>query len=128
MHPTFPTSRPRRLRHPPLVRELVRETTLSPRDFILPLFVRPGRGVRQEIGSMPGQYQLSPDRLADEVGPALDLGVRAFILFGIPTRKDATGSSALDDDGIVQQALRSLRGTFKDRVLLITDECFCEYT
>ena len=71
--PGFPTARPRRLRHHPLVRSLVRETELRPDDFILPLFVRPGRGVRQEIGSMPGQYQLSVDRLAEEVGPALDL-------------------------------------------------------
>jgi porphobilinogen synthase len=84
--------------------------------------------VRQEIGSMPGQYQLSPDRLADEVGAAADLGVRTFILFGIPPHKDATGSGALDEDGIVQQALRTLRQAFGDRVLLITDECFCEYT
>src|SRR5262245_26028824 len=126
--PGFPTVRPRRLRHHPLVRALVRETTLSPGDFILPLFVRPGRGVRQEIGSMPGQYQLSPDRLTDEVGAALDLGIRAILLFGIPTYKDATGSSALDDEGIVQQALRALRQSFGDKVLLITDECFCEYT
>src|SRR5207244_2845811 len=76
----------------------------------------------------PGNYQLSPDRLADEVGAALDLGVRAFILFGIPAHKDATGASACADDGIVQQALRSLRETYKEAVLLITDECFCEYT
>ncbi len=130
MNPTpgFPTARPRRLRHNPLVRDLVRETTLAPSDFILPLFVRPGRGVRKEIASMPGNFQLSPDRLADEVGSALDLGVRAFILFGIPSRKDATGSSATEDTGIVQEALRTLRGQFKDRVLLMTDECFCEYT
>src|SRR5215813_10469652 len=124
----FPTTRPRRLRHHPLVRSLVRETTLAPDDLILPLFVRPGRGVKKEIASMPGNHQLSVDRLVDEVGPALELGVRSFILFGIPTHKDATGSSALDDGGIVQQALRALRKTFKDRVLLITDECFCEYT
>jgi porphobilinogen synthase len=110
------------------VRELVRETTLSPRDFILPLFVRPGRGVKKEIASMPGNYQLSVDRLVDEVGEAAELGVRAFILFGIPAYKDATGSSAWADDGIVQQALRALREAHKDRVLLITDECFCEYT
>jgi porphobilinogen synthase len=128
MQPPFPISRPRRLRHNPLVRSLVRETSLSPADFILPLFVRPGRGVKKEIPSMPGQHQLSVDRLTDEVGAAADLGVRAFILFGIPPHKDATGSSALDDDGIVQQALRALRGTFKDRVLLLADECFCEYT
>jgi porphobilinogen synthase len=124
----FPTARPRRLRRHPLVRALVRETALSPADFILPLFVRPGRGVRQEIGSMPGQFQLSPDRLADEVGSAAELGVRAFILFGIPAHKDATGSSALDDGGIVQEALRTLRQAFGDTILLITDECFCEYT
>jgi porphobilinogen synthase len=128
MHSHFPTTRPRRLRHNPLVRELVRENTLTAGDFILPLFVRPGRGIKKEIASMPGQHQLSVDRLADEVGTAADLGVRAFILFGIPTRKDATGSSAIDDEGIVQQALRSLRQTYKDRVLLVTDECFCEYT
>jgi porphobilinogen synthase len=124
----FPTTRPRRLRHHPLIRSLVRETTLTPDDLILPLFVRPGRGVKKEIPSMPGNHQLSIDRLVDEVGPALELGVRSFILFGIPTHKDATGSSALDDDGIVQQALRALRETFRDRALLITDECFCEYT
>jgi porphobilinogen synthase len=107
---------------------MVRETELRPDDFILPLFVRPGRGVRQEIGSMPGQFQLSVDRLADEVGPAAELGIRSFLLFGIPEYKDATGGSALEDDGIVQRALRELRRTFADKVLLITDECFCEYT
>jgi porphobilinogen synthase len=107
---------------------LVRETTLTVQDFILPLFVRPGRGIRKEIPSMPGNYQLSVDRLVDEVGAAAELGVRAFILFGIPERKDATGSSAWQDDGIVQQALRSLRETFNGNILLMTDECFCEYT
>src|SRR5437763_10591612 len=120
--------RPRRLRYHPLVRELVRETELSIRDLILPLFVRPGRGVRNEIGSMPGNYQLSVDTLVDEVGRAVDLGVRGFILFGIPASKDATGSSALEEDGIVQQALRALRAAYRDTVLLITDECLCEYT
>src|SRR5205085_9801844 len=83
----FPAVRPRRLRQHPVLRDLVRETTLSPRDFILPLFVRPGHGVKKEIASMPGNYQLSTDRLTDEVGAAIDLGVRAFILFGIPATK-----------------------------------------
>jgi porphobilinogen synthase len=124
----LPTVRPRRLRHHPLVRDLVRETTLSVQDLILPLFVRPGRGIKKEIASMPGNYQLSVDRLVEEVGAALDLGVRAFILFGIPEHKDATGSSALDPEGIVQQALRALRKQYGDRILLMTDECFCEYT
>jgi porphobilinogen synthase len=127
-HANRPPQRPRRLRHHPLVRELVRETTLSVADLIYPLFVRPGRGIKKEIASMPGNYQLSVDRLVDEAGAALDLGVRAFILFGIPAHKDATGSSAIDDDGIVQQALRALRGALGDRALLVTDECFCEYT
>jgi porphobilinogen synthase len=126
--PPFPTSRPRRLRHHPLVRALVHETHLAPSQFILPLFVRPGRGVRNEIASMPGNYQLSVDTLVEAVGGALDLGVRSFILFGIPARKDATGSPALEDEGIVQQALRALKGAYGDRALLLTDECFCEYT
>jgi porphobilinogen synthase len=126
--PGFPIARPRRLRHHPLVRGLVRETTLSVDDLILPLFVRPGQGIRKEIASMPGNFQLSVDRLVDEVGAALDLGVRSFILFGIPSHKDETGSPALDEDGIVQQALRALRGAFGERGLWMTDECFCEYT
>src|SRR5437764_12527660 len=114
----FPTTRLRRLRQHPVLRDLVRETTLAVHDLILPLFVRPGRGVKKEIVSMPGNYQLSVDRLVDEVGEAIDLGLRAFILFGIPAHKDAAGSSALEDDGIVQQALRALRDTYKDAVLL----------
>src|SRR6476659_4242017 len=87
----FPTVRPRRLRYHPLIRELVRETTLAPRDLILPLFVRPGKGVRQEIGSMPGNFQLSTDTLVEEIGAARELGLKAFMLFGIPEFKDATG-------------------------------------
>src|SRR5262245_49956719 len=109
--PQFPTMRPRRLRHNPLLRQMVRETALAPDDFILPLFVRPGRGVRNPIASMPGNYQLSVDTLVDEVGGAADLGIRSFMLFGIPSRKDATGAVACEDEGIVQQALRALRST-----------------
>ena len=123
----FPQTRLRRLRHHPVVRDLVRETSLTVQDLILPLFVRPGKGVKKEIASMPGNYQLSADRLVEEVGTAIDLGVRAFILFGIPETKDEHGSSAWDEAGIVHQALRALRPTFPD-ALLITDECFCEYT
>ena len=124
----YPVVRPRRLRGHPLLRNLVRENALTVNDLILPLFVRGGRGLKKEIASMPGNHQLSVDRLVEEVGAALDLGVQAFILFGIPAHKDATGSSALDDEGIVQQALRALRKEFQDRVLLMADECFCEYT
>lgn len=123
----FPQTRLRRLRYHPAVRNLVRETDLSVHDFILPLFVRPGQNVKKEIASMPGNYQLSVDRLVDEVGKAVDLGIRAFIFFGIPASKDPQGAIAWHDEGIVQQALRALRPAFKD-VLLITDECFCEYT
>jgi porphobilinogen synthase len=125
---SFPTIRPRRLRYNPLVRDLVRETVLDVGDLILPFFVRPGRSVKIEISSMPGTYQLSVDRLVEEVGAALELGIRAFVLFGIPARKDPTGAIALDDDGIVQQSLWALRKDFGGRALLITDECFCEYT
>lgn len=124
----FPTNRPRRLRRHPLLRNLVRETALSVDDLILPLFVKPGKNIKKEIASMPGNYQLSVDRLVDDVGSAIELGIQSFILFGIPDTKDATGTSALADEGIVQQALRALKAAFKDKALLITDECFCEYT
>ncbi len=124
----FPVARPRRLRSNPLIRTLVRQTALDAGDFILPLFVIHGSGIKQEIRSMPGNFQLSVDRLIDEVGAACDVGVRSFILFGIPRSKDAVGSSALAEDGIVQQALRALRQAFGNRILLLTDECFCEYT
>lgn len=126
--PGFPTIRPRRLRSQPLLREMVRETRLQASNLILPLFVRPGEGIRREISSMPGNYQLSVDRLIEEVGEAVEGGIRAFILFGIPSHKDATGSSALEDAGIVQVALRALRKAYGNSVYLITDECFCEYT
>jgi porphobilinogen synthase len=124
----FPAVRMRRLRQHPVLRGLVRETRLHVQDFILPLFVRPGKGVRKEIASMPGNYQLGVDTLVEEVGAAVELGLKAFILFGIPASKDATGSSALRADGIVQQALEALRQAHHRDVLLITDECFCEYT
>jgi porphobilinogen synthase len=124
----FPVTRLRRLRQNPLLRDMVRETSLAVSDLILPLFVRPGRGVRQQIVSMPGNFQLSVDRLVEEVGAAAELGVRSFILFGVPSHKDATGSSALEEGGIVQESLRALRRTYRDSIFLIADECFCEYT
>jgi porphobilinogen synthase len=120
--------RGRRLRGHPLLRDLVRETNLAPSDLILPLFVRPGQGIRNPIASMPGQFQFSPDTLVAGVREALSDGVRSFILFGIPASKDARGSSALADDGIVQLSLRRLRDAFGEQAYLITDECFCEYT
>ncbi|MSR30943.1 MAG: porphobilinogen synthase [Gemmataceae bacterium] len=127
-YPGFPLSRPRRLRHHPLMRRLLKETRLDPADFVLPLFIRQGKGIRKEVSSMPGVFQLSPDTAVEEAGKAIAAGVKAFLLFGIPASKDATGSSALDPEGIVCQSLRALKKEFHDNCLLITDECFCEYT
>src|SRR5260370_9248092 len=115
--PAFPTIRGRRLRHHPLVRDLVRENTLAVSDLIYPLFVRPGQGIKKEIPSMPGNYQLSVDRLIEEVGSAADLGVRSFMLFGIPAHKAATGSSPLEDHRIAHQALRALPKAYAAKVL-----------
>jgi porphobilinogen synthase len=106
---------------------MVRETRLDPADFIYPLFVRSGRGVRSEIAAMPGNYHLSVDRLLEEVGEARQEGVRSVILFGIPDRKDAVGSEAWDDGAAVQSAVRALKETYPD-VVVITDVCLCEYT
>ncbi|MEN6407093.1 MAG: porphobilinogen synthase [Thermoguttaceae bacterium] len=123
----FPTTRLRRLRYHPAMRDLVRETRLSPANLILPLFVRPGRGVRQPIASMPGHCQISPDLLADEVSQAVELGLGGVILFGIPDRKDATGSEAFASDGIIVQAIHAAKQAAKD-FLVLTDLCCCEYT
>ncbi len=105
---------------------MVRETTLAADDFILPLFIRPGEGVRQPIASMPGQAQLSADEAVREVALAREAGVQAFILFGIPPHKDAIGSSAWAADNVIARALAVLKAAHPD-ALFITDECFCEY-
>jgi porphobilinogen synthase len=123
----FPTMRLRRLRYHPLVRELVREVRLAPANFVLPLFVRDGKGIKQAIGSMPGHFQWSPDRLAEEVRSLADLGLGGVLLFGIPAEKDATGSHSYSDDGIVQQAIAAVKSAAPN-LLTITDVCFCEYT
>jgi porphobilinogen synthase len=118
----------RRLRQHPRLREMVRENELSVDDLILPLFVRPGRGVRQPIGSMPGHAQLSVDQLGGEVREVEELGIPAVILFGIPDHKDAVGSASWGDDGIVQQASLAIKDVSKAELLVIVDLCFCEYT
>ena len=105
----FPSVRPRRLRRTDTLRRLVRETSLSVDDFIYPLFVVHGSGVREEISSMPGNYHLSPDMLAAEAEELQRLGVPGVILFGLPSDKDEIGSEAYADDGIVQQAVRALK-------------------
>jgi porphobilinogen synthase len=123
----FPTTRLRRLRYHPAVRSLLRETRLAPQSLILPLFARPGKGVRQPIGSMPGHSQLSVDLIAEEARAAAKLGLGGIILFGIPDRKDAAGSDSYSPTGIVQQAIKAAKDAAPD-LLVITDVCFCEYT
>jgi porphobilinogen synthase len=123
----FPAVRLRRLRRTPALRELVRETHLSVKDFIYPLFITEGRGIRQEIESMPGQYRWSLDLLPAEVEAVARLGVRAVLLFGIPDHKDEVGSGAWAEDGIIQRAVRVIKATVPD-LTVICDVCLCEYT
>jgi porphobilinogen synthase len=123
----FPTHRLRRLRSTGRLRDLVRETRLDPAQFILPLFVCPGEGVRREIGAMPGNYQLSIDELVKECAEVQSLGIGGVILFGLPESKDEIASGAYDDHGIVQRAIRALRRELPD-LLIVTDVCNCEYT
>ena len=123
----FPVTRPRRLRMNAAVRAMVRETQLTPKQMIYPMFVCPGKGVRKEISSMPGNYQCSIDVLVEEARSAISLGIGGVILFGIPSIKDDRGSEAYDDMGIIQEATRALRREIKD-ILIITDVCLCEYT
>jgi porphobilinogen synthase len=123
----FPAQRLRRLRATPAIRNLVRETHLQPSQFILPLFVCPGEGVRREIGSMPGNYQLSIDELVKECTEVQALGIGGVILFGLPETKDDMASGAYDDNGIVQRAVRALRKEAPG-LLIATDVCNCEYT
>ena len=120
-------NRPRRLRRNEAIRALVRETTLSPDDFVYPLFVCEGEGVRKEIASMPGVFNLSIDQLVREADAARKSGVRSVILFGIPDEKDDVGTQAYAEDGVVQRAIRALKREVKD-VLVIADNCLCEYT
>jgi porphobilinogen synthase len=125
---TFPTQRPRRLRSRPALRRLARETRIAAEDLIYPLFVRDAIDEPRPIEAMPGHHQHTIDSLTREVEAAIKVGVRSFVLFGIPAHKDAQGSDAWDDDGIVQRSLRQLRDAFGADVLLITDLCLCEYT
>jgi porphobilinogen synthase len=124
---TFPAVRPRRLRATPVLRELVRETTLAASDFIFPLFVLPGTGQRRPIGSMPGNFQLSVDEVEREVVALAALGIRSVILFGLPPEKDEVGSSAHDPEGPVQRAIPAIKRAVPD-MFVVTDVCMCEYT
>ena len=119
--------RPRRLRRNDTIRALVRETHLTPNDFVYPLFVCEGEGVRREISSMPGCYNLSIDELVKEVEASVRVGVRSVILFGVPDEKDAVGSQAYAEDGITQRAIRAIKREVKE-AFVIADNCLCEYT
>jgi porphobilinogen synthase len=123
----FPSKRMRRLRRTPVIRAMVRETALAPDDFILPLFVRSGEGVKHAIASMPGVCQMSVDTLVEECRLSVNDGIPAVLLFGIPDFKDALGSSAWDENGIVPQAIRALKSELPG-LAVITDVCMCEYT
>ena len=125
LHPG--TARPRRLRLNPALRALVRETQLTPGDLIYPLFVTHGQGVRHEVSSMPGVFQLSPDQLPAEARELAGLGIPAVMLFGLPESKDPVGLENFAPDGIVQQAIRALKEAAPD-LLVMTDVCLCEYT
>lgn len=121
------TRRPRRLRRTESIRSLVRETRLTPDNFIYPLFVCEGEGVKREIGSMPGCFNLSIDELVKETKAARADGIRSVIVFGVPEEKDALGGQAYAEDGITQRGIRAIKREVKD-VVVIADNCLCEYT
>lgn len=123
----YPTIRHRRLRYNPIVRDIVRETVLTKNDLIYPLFVVPGNKIKNPVKSMPGVFQLSIDMLVEECREIRDLRIPAIILFGIPEHKDEKGSDAYEENGIIQRAVRAIKGNV-DNLLIITDVCLCEYT
>ena len=126
---SFPETRMRRLRRTESLRSLVRETTVEPGDLIYPLFICPGEGVRREIGSMPGVFNLSADEAVREAEEAASLGLGGLLLFGLPETKDEQGTGAWDENGIVQQGLRGLKqSAAAKKLVLIADVCLCEYT
>ncbi|MES2765111.1 MAG: porphobilinogen synthase [Bacteroidota bacterium] len=125
--PTFPTQRLRRLRMTEQMRNMVRETVLTPHDFMLPLFVAPGECFKNEIRSMPGVFQLSIDELLKECEEVVRLGIQSVILFGIPESKDEVGSEAYHEHGIIQRAVRAIKAEIPE-LLVTTDVCLCEYT
>jgi porphobilinogen synthase len=123
----FPTYRARRLREHDVLRQMVQETRLAPQDFIYPLFVTPGRGVREEISSMPGNYHLSVDQVEVEVREVAVLGIPAVLLFGLPETMDAVGREAYCPSGVIQQASQAIKKAAPS-LMVVTDVCLCEYT
>ncbi len=124
---SFPDMRLRRVRELEPVRSLIRETHLSTSNFIYPLFVTHGEGVKQPIEPMPGNYQLSLDMLEEEISEVVDLGIPAVLLFGLPEEKDPVGSGAYDPEGIIQEAIRVIKQTAPN-LMVVGDVCLCEYT
>ena len=123
----YPEYRPRRLRRTEALRALIRETSLSPRHLIYPLFVAPGKGVKEPIDAMPGCYHFSVDMLVEEAREVLDLGIYAVLLFGLPEKKDPRGSHAWLKDGVVQKAISAIKEAVPD-LIVVTDVCLCGYT
>ncbi len=123
----FPEYRPRRLRKNESLRSLIRETHLSPAQFVYPLFIMPGKNKREEISSMPGVFRVSVDQLANEAKECLQLGVNSVILFGLPEKKDAMGTGAHAKDGIIQRGIKELKNKAPE-LTVMTDVCLCEYT
>ena len=119
--------RPRRLRRTPAIRDMIRESSLSVKDFIAPLFVKVGKGIKDPIVSMPGQYHFSVDTVVEEAKELWSLGIPSIILFGLPDRKDAVGSRSWAEDGIVQSAVSAVKDGIPE-MIVITDVCLCEYT
>ncbi len=124
----FPETRMRRLRKTPVLRDMVAEAHLSKNDLIFPIFVDENLGKKKPIGSMPGQYRLSSSDVRGEAKELVELGIPATILFGIPKKKDEMGSSAYDDRGVIQNAIREMKDEIGDELVVITDVCMCEYT
>ena len=123
----FPEVRGRRLRRNDGLRRMVRENHVRSDDFVYPMFVVPGKGIKKEIASMPGQFQMSVDMATEMALEANDLGVPSVILFGIPKSKDEVGKSAWDGNGVVQKAIRSIKEA-RESIVVCADACFCEYT
>jgi porphobilinogen synthase len=123
----FPELRARRLRQNSLIRDMVRETTLSANDFIYPLFLIDGENVKTPVSSMEGVFQYSVDRIEEEISQLTELGIKSVILFGIPEHKDELGTEAYADDGIIQRGIRRIK-ELTDQIYVITDVCMCEYT
>jgi len=123
----FPEYRARRLRQNETFRALIRETSISPAHLVYPLFIMPGKGIREEVPSMPGVFRISVDQLAKEAKECMGLGVNSVILFGLPDKKDSKGSGAHAKDGIIQRAIKELKNT-APKLTVCTDVCLCEYT